>query len=222
MVKVIVKTKIKPYLKRVKTRFGKRQRVIKAHNRMIVKDFNTPKGRDEFAREFFVREFNRSPEQNKRDFEHWKEKLNLSSLKIKKSKPYFIPEPYGLPFELTMKGKFRRKKERKNLGSTPKLITQDFTTRKGNIKRVTFRIEEGGLLEGVRTPIKEEFIRVPKGLQKKKSFGSSPITGDFKTSDTMLFESLMKEAKEKKRKPLKQKLGRMGIDLGDIEDLTSK
>jgi hypothetical protein len=38
---------------------------------------------------------------------------------MEKKKPYFIPEPYGLPFELTRAGEFRKlndsKKRKKKL-----------------------------------------------------------------------------------------------------------
>ena len=38
----------------------------------------------------------------------------------------------------------------------------DYHMSKGRIKRVTYRVEEKGLLEGLRTPIKAEIIKEAK------------------------------------------------------------
>ena len=40
-----------------------------------------------------------------------RKRLARQKKRIKHKKPYFIPEPFGLPFELQPKGKFRRLKK---------------------------------------------------------------------------------------------------------------
>ena len=37
--------------------------------------------------------------------------------------------------------------------------TVDFKLKSGNIRRITYKIEQKGILEGLRTPIKSEVIK---------------------------------------------------------------
>ena len=46
----------------------------------------------------------------KKEIKNRKEWNERYSDEMKKNKPYYIKEPFGLPFELTEKDKFRRRK----------------------------------------------------------------------------------------------------------------
>ena len=72
--KIKIKIKVAPYLRRVKTKHGKKRRVIRAHSRAIIKNIDTPTGKEELAKQFFIQRFMKSPEQNPKEFEQWKRK----------------------------------------------------------------------------------------------------------------------------------------------------
>lgn len=75
MTKRKVYVKVRPYIKRVNTKLGKKQRVIKAHKRLVIRDFDRPHGKEEVAKEFFVHQFNKSPETEKQEFDKWKKRI---------------------------------------------------------------------------------------------------------------------------------------------------
>lgn len=128
MVKQKVYIKINPYLKRVKTKYGKKQRVIRGHKRLIIRDFDRSQGKEELAKEFFVRHFERSPEQNLKEFHKWKESLDKEHPKPKIYKspilvrariPKSVMENYDSEYDDDVEEQIRQEDRKKEVYGLP-------------------------------------------------------------------------------------------------------